>query len=76
MMIAGVIVIIVSGFFALLFAFATVLAANQCGTFGDACDDYGTTSTSFVVMLALTVLAILAFIVGLVLMIKGFTRRS
>ena len=25
--------------------FATVLAANQCGAFGDACDDYGTTST-------------------------------
>ena len=76
MMIAGLIVIIVSGFLALVFLFATVLAANPCGAFGDACDDYGTTSTAFFVMLALTFLAIVAFIVGLVLLIKGFLRRS
>ena len=44
----------------LVFLFATVLAANQCGAFGDACDDDGTTSTTFFVMLALTFLAIVA----------------
>lgn len=76
MMIAGLIVIIVSGFFALVFLFATVLAANQCGAFGDACDDYGTTSTTFFVMLALTFLAVVAFILGLALLIKGFSRRN
>lgn len=75
-MIAGLIVSIVSGFLALIFSFATVLAANQCGAFGDACDDYGTTSTTFFVMLALTFLAIVAFIVGLALLIKGFSRRN
>ena len=76
MMIAGLIVIVVSGFLALVFSFATVLAANQCGAFGDACDGYGTASTAFFVMLALTFLAIVAFVVGLVLVIKGFSRRS
>ena len=76
MMIAGLIVSIVSGFLALVFFFATVLAANKCGAFGDACDDYGTTSTTFFVMLALTILAIVAFIVGLVLLVKGFGRRN
>ena len=75
-MIAGLIVITVSGFFALVFFFATVLAANQCGAFGDACDDHGTTSTTFFVMLALTVLAIVAVLVGLALVIKGFSRRN
>jgi uncharacterized membrane protein YozB (DUF420 family) len=76
LMIAGLTVIIVSGFLALVFLLATVLAANQCGAFGDACDDYGTTSTTFFVMLALTILAIVAFIVGLVLLVKGFSRRN
>ena len=76
MMIAGLIVIIVSGYLALVFLFATALAGNPCGAFGDACDDYGTTPPAFFVMLALTVLAIVAFIVGLVLLIKGFSRRS
>ncbi len=75
MMIAGLIVIIVSGCLALVFAFVTVIAGNPCGAFGDACDDYGTTPPAFFVMLALTVLAIVAFIVGLVLLIKGFLRR-
>ena len=56
-MITGLIVIIVSGFLALVFVFGTVLAANPCGAFGDACDDYGTTSTAVFVMLALTILA-------------------
>ncbi len=76
MMIAGLIVSIVSGFLALVFLFATVLAGNPCGAFGDACDDYGTVPTAFFVMLALTLLAIVAFIVGLVLLIKGFSRRK
>ncbi len=76
MMIAGLIVIIASGFLALVFLFATVLTANQCGAFGDACDDYGTTSATFFVMLALTFLAVVAFIVGVVLLIKGFNRRN
>ena len=76
MMIAGLIVIIVSGFFALVFLLASVLAANPCGAFGDACDDYGTTPPVFFVMLALTLLAVVAFIVGLVLLIKGFSRRN
>lgn len=76
MMIAGLIVSIVSGFLALVFFFATVLTANQCGAFGDACDNYGTTSITFVVMLTLTILAIVAFLVGLVLMVKGFRRRN
>ena len=75
-MIAGLVVSIVSGFLALVFFFATVLAANPCGAFGDACDDYGTTSTTFFVMLALTILAIVAFIVGLVLLVRGFGRRN
>ena len=61
---------------ALVFLFATVLAANPCGAFGDACDDHGTTSTAVFVMLALTFLAIVAFVVGLVLLIKGFSRRN
>jgi uncharacterized membrane protein YozB (DUF420 family) len=76
LMIAGLIVSIVFGFLALVFLFATVLAANQCGAFGDACDDYGTMSTTFFVVLALTILAIVAFIVGLVLLVKGFSRRN
>ncbi len=76
LLIAGPIVIIVSGFLALVFSFATVLAANPCGAFGDACDDYGTTSTTFWVMMALTILAIVAFVVGLVLVVKGFSRRN
>lgn len=76
MMTAGLIITVVSGFLALVFFFATVLAANSCGAFGDACDDYGTTSTDFFVMLALTFLAIVALIVGLVLWVKGFTRRN
>ena len=56
MMIAGLVVTIVGGFLALVFLLATLLAANPCGTFGDACDDYGTTSNAFVVMLVLTLL--------------------
>ena len=60
---------------ALVFSLATVLTANQCGAFGDACDDYGTTSPTFFVMLALTILAIVAFIAGLVLLVRGFSRR-
>lgn len=76
MPVAGLIVVIASSFLGLVFLFATVLAANQCGAFGDACDDDGTTSTAFFVMLALTFLAIVAFIVGLALLIKGFSRRN
>lgn len=76
MMIVGLIVSIVSGFLALVFFLATVLAANQCGAFGDACDDYGTTSTTFFVMVALTILAIVAFILGVLLLVKGFSRRN
>jgi hypothetical protein len=70
MMIAGLIITVVSGFLAPVFFVATVLTANPCGAFGDACDDYGTTSTDFVVMLALTFLAIAALIVGLVLGVR------
>ncbi len=76
MTIAGLVVSIVSGFLALVFAFATVIVGNPCGAFGDACDDYGTTPPAFFVMLALTFLAIVAFIVGLVLLIMGFSRRT
>ncbi len=76
MMIAGLIVILVSGSLAPVFFFATVIAGNPCGAFGDACDDYGTTPTTFFVMLALTFLAVVAFIVGLVLLIRGFSRRT
>ena len=75
MIIAGLIVSIVMGFLARP-SLSTVLAANQCGAFGDACDDHGTTSITFFVMLALTILAIVAFIVGLVLMVEGFRRRN
>ena len=76
MMIAGLIITVVSGFFAPVFFFAAVLTANPCGAFGDACDDYGKTSTESVVMLALTFLAIAALIVGLVLCVMGFIRRN
>ena len=76
MMIAGLLITAVSGFLALVFFFATVLTANPCGAFGDACDDYGTTSSGFFVMLALTFLALVAFIIGLVLFVKGFSRRN
>jgi hypothetical protein len=76
MMIAGLIITSVSGFLALVLCFATVLAANPCGAFGDACDDYGTTSSGFFVLLALTCVAIAAFIVGLVLLVMGFGRRN
>ena len=74
-MIAGLIVIIVSGLLTLVFIFAALLA-NPCGAFGDACDDYGTTAIAFFVMLALTFLALVAFIVGLVLLIKRFSGRN
>ena len=74
--IAGVLITVVSGFLALVFFLATLLAANPCGAFGDACDDYGTTPSAFYIMLALTVLAIVASIVGLVLVVKGFSRRN
>ncbi len=57
MMVAGLIISVASGFLALVFLVGTVLAANPCGAFGDACDDYGTMSTDFFVMLALTFLA-------------------
>ncbi len=74
-MVAGLVVTIVSGFLALVFLFATVLAANPCGAFGDACDDYGTTtSNDFVLMLVLTLLAAGAFVVGLVLLVKSRLR--
>ena len=53
MMIAGLIVVIVSGFSALVFLVAAVLTANPCGAFGDACDDNGTTPAAFFVMLTL-----------------------
>jgi len=76
MMIAGLIVVIVSGFLALVFFVAAVLTANPCGAFGDACDDNGTTPAAFFVMLPLTFLAIVAFIGGLVLLIKGFNRLN
>ena len=76
MMIAGLIVVIVSGFLALVFFVAAVLTANPCGAFGDACDDNRTTPAAFVVMLTLTFLAIVASIVGLVLLVKGFNRRN
>ncbi len=76
MMIAGLVVTTVSGFLALVFFLAALLAANPCGTFGDACDDYGTTSNAFVVMLVLTFLAVGAFVVGLVLLVKGLRMRD
>ncbi len=76
MMIAGLIITVVSAFLAVVCFFATVFAANPCGAFGDACHDYGTVPTGFFVMLALTFLAIVAMIVGLVLWVTGFTRRN
>ena len=76
MMIAGLIVVSVSGFSALVFLVAAVLTANPCGAFGDACDDNGTTPAAFFVMLSLTFLAIVAFIGGLVLLVKGLNRRN
>ena len=76
LMITGLAVTIVSGFLALVFFFGTVLAANPCGAFGDACDDYGTTSNDFFVMLSLTLLAFGAFIAGVVLIVKSHTRRD
>ena len=76
MMMTGLIVIILSGCLALVFFFAAVLTANPCGALGDVCADYGTTPTAFFVMLALTFLAIAAFIIGVVLLIKGFSRRN
>lgn len=75
-MIGGLVIIIVSGFFALMFFIATLLAANPCGAFGDACDEYGTAPSDFYVMLALTLLAIAAFVAGVVFMAKGFSRRN
>ena len=74
--VARLIFAMVSGFVALVFFFVTVLVANPCGAFGDACDDYGTTPTDFLVMLTLTLLAIVAFIVSLVLVVRGFCRRT
>jgi uncharacterized RDD family membrane protein YckC len=75
-LIARLIVTIVSGFVAVVLFFVTLLAANPCGAFGDACDDYGAAPTDFFVMLALTLLAIVAFVVGLVLVVRGFSRRN
>ena len=75
MVIAGLIVVILSGLLALVFFFATLLTANPCGAFGDACEDYGTSSAASFVLLALTFLAIVAFIVGLLLLITGLSRR-
>jgi hypothetical protein len=76
LMIVGLIVVIVSGFLIPVFSLGALLTANPCGAFGDACDDYGTTPPAFFVMLALTFLAVVAFIVGVVLMISGFSRRK
>ena len=76
MMIAGLIITVVSGFVAPVLFFATVLAANSCGAFGDACDDYGTTSSDFFVMLALTILAAVTFTIGVVLLIKAISLRN
>jgi len=76
MMTVGLIMIVVGGFLALMFLFATVLAANSCVAFGGAFDDYGTTSTDFFVILALTFVAVAAFTIGVVLLIKGFSLRN
>jgi len=76
MMSAGLIVVVVSGVLALVFFLATVLTANPCGAFGDACDDSGTTPAAFFVMLTLMFLAVVAFVVGLVLLVRRFSRRN
>ena len=76
MMTVGLIMTVVGGFLALVFLFATVLASNSCGAFGDACDDHGTTSTDFFVMLVITFVAAAAFMIGVVLSIKGFRLRN
>jgi hypothetical protein len=73
--IAGLIMTIVTGFLALVLGAATVLSANPCGAFGDGCDDYGTTPVAFYVLLALTFLAIVLFVVGLVVAATGLRRR-
>jgi hypothetical protein len=75
-LIAGLAISIAGGLLTLMFLFATVLAANPCGAMGDACDDYGTTPTAFFVLGGLTLVAMVAFIVGLVLVVKGFVRRD
>ena len=67
--------LVVSGFMALVFMLASVLVANPCGAFGDSCDDYGTTSTELIVMLALTCLSFGGVIVGVVLVASSLRRR-
>ena len=76
LIVAGLIITVVSGFLTLVFLLATVLAANPCGAFGDTCDDQGSTSMEFVVVLVLTLLTGVAFITGVVLVITGVRRRS
>ena len=76
LIVAGFMITVVSGLLSLVFLLATLLAANPCGALGDACDDYGSASTDFVVMLALTVLTGVAFIVGIVLVIAGIRLRT
>jgi hypothetical protein len=72
----GLMVAITGGFLAIVFLLGALLTANPCGAFGDACDDYGTTPTSFVVMLALTFVAVVAALGGVVVMVVGHGRRN
>ena len=75
-MVIGLMIAITGGFLAIVFFLGALLTANPCGAFGDACDDYGTTPTSFVVMLALTFVAIVAALGGVVVMVVGHGRRN
>jgi len=74
-LVTGVVLVLVGGFFAAVFALATVLVANPCGTFGDECDEYGTLPPEFFVMLAMSLLALAAVVVGLWLVVRGLRRR-
>lgn len=76
MAVSGAILAGMGALLAPVFLLLTALAANPCGAFGDACEDNGTTPAGFVVMLALTGLAIVSLVVGVVLLVLGLARRG
>lgn len=72
----GVILSVLGGCSVPPLAVLAALSANPCGAFGDACEEYGTTPASFVILMVLTVVAILLFLLGAVIALVGLSRRS
>ena len=75
-MVVGVVLTVGCGCAAPFFFLVSLLAANPCGAFGDACDEQGTWTTGFIVVAAITVLAIVGWIVGVALWIIAVIRRN